>query len=187
MLANLFPALYGNVTAPAVLEIEAAEPVAVSAALLIHAPPVTRRPVRTSPAAPAATLPASRFSGCRDCHRNHEPATKVISAPTYIAVEAAVPPAVENSCDIVPICAPIVPPAAWAKALALAMSAALNTEAPSIVFRERRERTLMRLTPRLLTRVAIPPCPHRQESSPPARTTMRKTPDARGGISPPRR
>ena len=38
-------------------------PVAVSAALLIQAPPVTRRPVRTSPAAPAATLPASRFSG----------------------------------------------------------------------------------------------------------------------------
>ena len=45
------------------LEIEAAVPVAVSAALLIHAPPVTNKPVNTRPAAPAATLPASRFSG----------------------------------------------------------------------------------------------------------------------------
>src|SRR5271165_5881895 len=116
MLATLFPTLYGNVTAPAVLVIEAAVPVAVSAALLIHAPPVTRRPVRTRPAAPAATLPASRFSGWRDCHRNHAPATKQISAPTYIAVEAAKPPAVENSCAMVWTCAPIVPPAACAKA-----------------------------------------------------------------------
>src|SRR5580693_6283063 len=46
----------------------------------------------------------------------------------------------------------------------------------------------MRLTPRLLMRVAIPPCPRLQESFPPARTTMRKnhaskkcrTPEARG-------
>jgi hypothetical protein len=53
----------GKVTTPAVLEIEAAVPVAVSAALLIHAPPVTSKPVRTRPAQPAATLPASRFSG----------------------------------------------------------------------------------------------------------------------------
>ena len=54
---------YGKVTTPAVLEIEAAVPVAVSAALLIQAPPVTNKPVSTRPATPAATLPASRFSG----------------------------------------------------------------------------------------------------------------------------
>ena len=57
------PRFYGKVTTPAVLEIEAAVPVAVSAALLIQAPPVTNKPVNTRPAAPAATLPASRFSG----------------------------------------------------------------------------------------------------------------------------
>ena len=54
---------YGKVTTPAVLEIEAAVPVAVSAALLIQAPPVTNKPVNTRPAMPAATLPVSRFSG----------------------------------------------------------------------------------------------------------------------------
>src|SRR5271166_5294281 len=151
MLANLFPTPYGNVTAPAVLEIEAAEPVAVSAALLIHAPPVTRRPVRTRPAAPAATLPASRFSGWRDCHRNHAPATKQISAPTYIAVEAAKPPAVENSCAMVWTCAPIVPPAACANAEALANEAPPSAEARRMALRDVRERALRLMNERSVT------------------------------------
>src|SRR5271170_6483595 len=151
MLATLFPTLYGNVTAPAVLEIEAAEPVAVSAALLIHAPPVTRRPVRTRPAAPAATLPASRFSGWRDCHRNHAPATKQISAPTYIAVEAAKPPAVENSCAMVWTCAPIVPPAACAKAALLATMEPPSPEAPTRTFQKPRERAFGLMNERCVT------------------------------------
>lgn len=54
---------YWKVTAPAVLLIDAAPPVVVCAALLIQAPPVTRRPVSTRPEMPAATLPDSRFSG----------------------------------------------------------------------------------------------------------------------------
>src|SRR5271169_5693241 len=127
MLPNLFPTLYGNVTAPAVLVIEAAVPVAVSAALLIHAPPVTRRPVRTRPAAPAATLPASRFSGWRDCHRNHAPATKQISAP-------------------------IVPPAACANAAALANVEPPSAEAPRRVLRDVRERALRLMNERSVTR-----------------------------------
>src|SRR5271166_6320622 len=151
MLANLFPTLYGNVTAPAVLVIEAAVPVAVSAALLIHAPPVTRRPVSTRPAAPAATLPASRFSGWRDCHRNHAPATKQISAPTYIAVEAAKPPAVENSCAMVWTCAPIVPPAACANAEALASVETASAEAARRALRDARERDLRLMNERSVT------------------------------------
>src|SRR5271166_2190317 len=151
MLATLFPTLYGNVTAPAVLEIDAAVPVAVSAALLIQAPPVTRRPVSTRPATPAATLPASRFSGWRDCHRNHAPATKQISAPTYIAVEAAKPPAVENSCAMVWTCAPIVPPAACAKAEALAKDAPQSAEAPRRALREVRERAFGLMNERCVT------------------------------------
>src|SRR5271163_259351 len=111
----------------------------LSRLVLIHAPPVTRRPVRTRPAAPAATLPASRFSGWRDCHRNHAPATKQISAPTYIAVEAAKPPAVENSCAMVWTCAPIVPPAACAKAALLATMEPPSPEAPRKALREVRE------------------------------------------------
>src|SRR5271166_3198245 len=168
MAANLFPTLYGNVTAPAVLVIEAAVPVAVSAALLIHAPPVTRRPVSTSPAAPAATLPASRFSGWRDCHRNHAPAMKQISAPTYIAVEAAKPPAVENSCAMVWTCAPIVPPAACANAEALASVETASAEAARRALRDARERDLRLMNERSVTSLlqglnqrveCVPPCP----------------------------
>src|SRR5208282_5987848 len=101
---------------------------------LIHAPPVTRRPVSTRPAAPAATLPASLFSGWRDCHRNHAPATKQISAPTYIAVE--------TSCAMVWTCAPIVPPAACAKAVLLATKEPPSPEAPTRTFQKPRERAL---------------------------------------------
>src|SRR5271163_4263546 len=178
MLATLFPTLYGNVTAPAVLEIEAAEPVAVSAALLIHAPPVTTRP-----AAPAATLPASRFSGWRDCHRNHAPATKQISAPTYIAVEAAKPPAVENSCAMVWTCAPIVPPAACAKAALLATMEPPSPEAPTRTFQKPRERAFGLMNERCVTSLlqglnqrveCVPPSPREPRSSPPARTTTGK-------------
>src|SRR5271166_522395 len=180
MLATLFPTLYGNVTAPAVLEIDAAVPVAVSAALLIQAPPVTRRPVSTRPATPAATLPASRFSGWRDCHRNHAPATKQISAPTYIAVEAAKPPAVENSCAMVWTCAPIVPPAACANAEALA-----NEAPPSAEARRRAERTSLTVDERTKCHEFAPGFEPRgsrafrlplgsQGSSPPARTTTGK-------------
>src|SRR5271166_4615720 len=151
MLATLFPTLYGNVTAPAVLEIDAAVPVAVSAALLIQAPPVTRRPVSTRPATPAATLPASRFSGWRDCHRNHAPATKQISAPTYIAVEAAKPPAVENSCAMVCTCAPIVPPAACAKAALLATMEPPSPAAPTRTFQKPRERAFGLMNERCVT------------------------------------
>src|SRR5208283_4013807 len=183
MLATLFPTLYGNVTAPAVLEIDAAVPVAVSAALLIQAPPVTRRPVSTRPAAPAATLPASRFSGWRDCHRNHAPATKQISAPTYIAVEAAKPPAVENSCAMVWTCAPIVPPAACAKAALLATMEPPSPEAPTRTFQKPRERAFGLMNERCVTSLlqglnqrveCVPPCPRSQESPPAARTTTRK-------------
>src|SRR5208283_4215804 len=192
MLATLFPTLYGNVTAPAVLEIDAAVPVAVSAALLIQAPPVTRRPVSTRPATPAATLPDSRFSGWRDCHRNHAPATKVIRAPTYIAVEAAKPPAVENSCAMVWTCAPIVPPAAWANAPPLASIAPPSAAAPRsalasmrTTLRVMRERSFTGLSPKVEPRgsIACPSSPRVQGSLGLARRTKGEIAEARKSSS----
>ncbi|MCG7354631.1 hypothetical protein [Roseomonas mucosa] len=83
-------------------------PEAVCAALPIQTPPVAKRPQRTMPARPIATLPPSRFCGWRDCQSAQAPPTRQISAATYIAMEPRLPPAVVASCAMVPTWEPMV-------------------------------------------------------------------------------